>query len=159
LSIKLEENVKAKITFRKFGFVFVFVLVLSLLVSATAYAQDGNPTVEVFRMGGTTHVEIKITFPGGVSGNFSGWALGNKFDCKTIPPDVVYCSGPLQKSVGAVTFILMDEDTNTPVLTEVVVSPRPRAGNVPQPVVCEEEPQATGTGSIVTNDPCEPAPQ
>ena len=150
---------KAKMSFRKFGFILVIVLVLSLFVSVTVYAQDGAPTVEVFRMGGTTHVEIKITFPGGVSGNFSGWALGNKFDCKTVPPDVVYCSGPLQKSVGAVTFILLDEDTNAPVLTEVVVSPRPRAGNESQPVVCEEEPQGTGAGSIVTNDPCAPTPQ
>ncbi|MBI5953151.1 MAG: hypothetical protein HY865_15960 [Chloroflexi bacterium] len=141
-----------KTVFRKFGFVFAIVFVLSLLVSATVYAQDGAPTVEVFRMGGTTHVEIKITFPGGVSGNFSGWALGSKFDCKTVPPDVVYCSGPLQKSVGAVTFVLMDEDTNAPVLTEVVVSPRPLAGNDPQPT---EEPEAPPecTGPSITN-PC-----
>jgi hypothetical protein len=146
----LEENLKTKMSFRKFGFVFGLVGILSLLISITAYAKTGEPIVELFRLGGT-HVEIKITFPDGISGNFTGFVNGNAFDCATIPPNVVDCIGPYQQGAGASTFFLIDQSTKETILKQVVSPPKPpTVPSTKTPPLCLGQ----GAGSTAITNPC-----
>jgi hypothetical protein len=134
--VELEENLKTKMSFRKFGFVFGLVVILSLLISATAYAKTGEPIVELFRLGGT-QVGIKITFPDSISGGFVGMLNGKSLDCTTVPSNVVYCMGPFQKSAGPSTFFLIDQSTKETVLKHIVVPPKPENTNDDEPLPTE----------------------
>jgi len=147
--IELEENLKTKMSFRKFGFVFGLVVILSLTISATAYAQTGEPIVELFRLGGT-QVGIKITFPDGISGNFLGMIAGKALDCTTVSSNVVYCAGPFQQGAEASTFFLIDQSTKETVLKQVVSPPKPpTAPSTKTPPLCLGQ----GAGTTIT-DPC-----
>jgi hypothetical protein len=143
----------SKMPFRKLGFVFSLVVVLSLLTSVTAYAQDGDATVELFRLN-RTHVGIKITFPTDISGDFMGILAGNGFDCSTIPSNVVYCIGAYQVGAGASTLFLINPDTGEIVLEHVVNPPKPKREHENEPKPCV--PNNFLSAGPAAWDPCSP---
>jgi hypothetical protein len=153
----LEENLKTNLSFRKLGLVFGLVVVFSLLISATAYAKTGEPIVELWRLSGS-QVGIKITFPDGISGNFLGMLAGKALDCTTIPPNVVYCMGPFQKSAGPSTLFLIDQETKETALKQVVSPPKPKNNNdeTTTPPIETPPPPPECFSSAKVTDPCNP---
>jgi hypothetical protein len=114
---------KIKFAAYKFGIVVGVVVIFSLMMSISAYARAGEPSIYVSPMSGT-QVQITITIPAGVNAGESYYGVaGGYFDCTAAPPDTVVCFGPLRKGTTAI-FSLFRKGQDETVLKESVASPR-----------------------------------
>jgi hypothetical protein len=102
-------------------------LLILMLTTSLASAAGEDATVFVTRLTGT-YVGIKIVFPEPISGNFAGVIHGNHFDCITVPPDTLYCIGPLAPWVDAATLHIYENPSGDVILSKVISSP-PRIGD------------------------------
>jgi hypothetical protein len=129
---------KNKARIRKFSIVLFLAIVISLFGTA-AYAQESNPTVEVFRFG-NFYVGIKITFPNEISGDFGGVIRGKYFDCVVVPTNTLYCIAPFRVKSDPSLLTIYNKEGGEIILQNVIYSPGEFiGGEEPTPVAPPDE--------------------
>ena len=127
---------KARI--RKLSIVLFLAIIMSLF-GRSAYAQETNPIVEVFRLG-NFYVGIKITFPTGISGDFGGVIRGKYFNCVVIPSSTLYCIAPFRVGSDPSLLTIYEHETGKIILQDVIYSPGSYiGGDEPTPTPPPEE--------------------
>ena len=113
---------------RKARDVLLALLLIMMLTTGLASAAGEEASVFVTRLTGT-YIGVKIIFPEPISGNFAGVINGNHFDCETIPPDTLYCVGPLAALIDAATLHVYENPSGNIILSTVISAP-PRNGDI-----------------------------
>jgi len=104
--------------------VLLLTLAASLFSGIVAYAEGEEAFIEVFRLT-KTHVELKITLPGGfdVNANYGGMLTHKYFNCEAISTDVLICIGPYPTGSDPALFTVYDKTTKEIVLQQVISAP------------------------------------
>jgi len=103
------------------------------------HAVGEGATAEVTRLGGTM-VGIKIVFDEPISGNYHGSVNYNSlWNCWTLPPNTLYCIGPLATWVKSATLNIYSVPGGEVVLSRTIDAP-PNPGEsvetLPIPPTC-----------------------
>lgn len=111
-------------------------LVLFALSFFPATVAAEGETVYIERLVGT-YVGITIVFPDGIDGSFAGTVNGKHFDCEVIPPDALYCIGPLAYWSTPATLHIYSQGDGEILFSQVISVPpksgEPEGGPPPEP--------------------------
>jgi hypothetical protein len=113
----------------------VFSFMLTLIPGSNAAAEN-EATVNVKRLVGT-YVGITIDFPTEINGSFGGTMNGKHFDCQTIPPNELYCFGPLAYWVDSATLFIYAQGSGEVIFSKIISVP-PNNGDSGIPSVPQE---------------------
>jgi len=113
---------ETKMIKRKTRDVLLVLLLILVFTTNLVSAAGEDATVFVTRLTGT-YVGVKIVFSEPISGNFAGVIHGNHFDCLTVPPDTLYCIGPLAPWVDAATLHIYENPSGNVIFSKVISSP------------------------------------
>jgi hypothetical protein len=104
----------------------VIVIIFTLIPGSNAAAEE-DATINVERLVGT-YVGITIDFSTEINGSFAGTVNGKHFNCETIPPNKLYCIGPLAYWTGPATLHIYSQSSGEIVFSEIVAAP-PKNGD------------------------------
>ena len=97
------------------------VLILTLLPGSNVAAEE-DATINMERLVGT-YVGITIDFPFEITGSFAGTVNGKHFNCETIPPNTLYCIGPLAYWTGPATLHIYSQGSGEIIFSEFIAAP------------------------------------
>ena len=133
-------NLNIKKTNHRVHNILLILILLLMLTTNLASAAGEDASVFVTRLTGT-NIGIKIIFPEPISGNFWGVIHGHHFSCATIPPDTLYCIGPLATWVDAATLHIYEHPSGNVIFSKVISSPKKIGGSEETPTDPQPEPE------------------